>query len=232
MSLRDWRQAIRTPPAYRVGNSTLRIQTQFITVIAVIGLVALIVLYAISSYGGGTRASLTNDIRLHNEEYDHQHIIAKPRPSSSDHIQDRYNYNYTYPLSKPVKSRMGIKYRIGIISDLDTASKSESNGEASWVSYYQRGYLLWNPLTHKVSVTWDPGPAIELRSSMAQAGRGMELSELLVYDGRLLALDDRTGVIYEIVDQAKPRVVPWVLLPDGDGHVSKGLLLCTFISVN
>ncbi|KAF4513837.1 UNVERIFIED_CONTAM: hypothetical protein B566_EDAN016670 [Ephemera danica] len=224
MSLRDWRQAIRTPPAYRVGNSTLRIQTQFITVIAVIGLIALIILYGVSSYGGGSRTRFTNDLKLHNEEYDHQHVISmsQPRPSpiqNQDNNINTHYYNSTYPLTKPVKSKMGIKYRIGIISDLDTASKKEK--EDIWVSYYHRGYLLWNPVTRKVSVTWDPGP-VELSSQMAQGGRAMELSELVTFDGRLLTLDDRTGVIYEIVEHANPRVVPWVLLPDGDGRVSKG----------
>jgi soluble calcium-activated nucleotidase 1 len=231
MSLRDWRQAIRTPPAYRVGNSTLRIQTQFITVIAVIGLIALIILYAVSSYGGGSRVRFTNDLKLHNEEYDHHHVIlSQPRPSpiqiqdsSSSHIvSQNIQYNATYPLTKPIKSKIGIKYRIGIISDLDTASRREKDD--IWVSYYHRGYLLWNPTSRKVSVTWDPGP-VELSSAMAQGGRAMELSELVTFDGRLLTLDDRTGVVYEIVDHANPRVVPWVLLPDGDGHVSKGTTL-------
>lgn len=48
---------------------------------------------------------------------------------------------------------------------------------------------------------------------------GMELSELVVFNGHLYSVDDRTGVVYRIEgDQA----VPWVILPDGDGSVSKG----------
>jgi len=45
MSLREWRQAIRTPTTYRVGNSTLRIQTQFVSLVAFIGLVVLLIVY-------------------------------------------------------------------------------------------------------------------------------------------------------------------------------------------
>jgi soluble calcium-activated nucleotidase 1 len=183
---------------------------------------------------------LRTNYKIPKEEYDQlqrsiiqQHAIISNKPHPISILEnlvpsDRYNYNNTYPLTKPIKSRLGVKYRIGIISDLDTASKNEDNGEVSWISHYQRGWLQWNPATHKVSVTWDPGAPIILKSSMAQGGRGMELSELVVYDGKLLALDDRTGVIYEIVDQVKPRVVPWVLLPDGDGHVSKGEELIIF----
>jgi len=48
---------------------------------------------------------------------------------------------------------------------------------------------------------------------------GMELSELIVFNGKLYALDDRTGIIYEIIGN---RVVPWVVLADGNGQVSKG----------
>lgn len=48
----------------------------------------------------------------------------------------------------------------------------------------------------------------------------MELSELVVFDGKLLSFDDRTGLVYQIVDNNK--AIPWILLTDGDGHISKG----------
>lgn len=47
----------------------------------------------------------------------------------------------------------------------------------------------------------------------------MELSELVVFDGHLYTVDDHTGVVYRILDN---QAVPWVILPDGDGTVSKG----------
>lgn len=43
----------------------------------------------------------------------------------------------------------------------------------------------------------------------------MELSELIVFDGRLLTFDDRTGMVFEIVDD---QAVPWLLLLDGNGR--------------
>lgn len=46
-------------------------------------------------------------------------------------------------------------------------------------------------------------------------GRGMELSELVVFDGRLLTFDDRTGMVFQIIND---RAIPWLLLMDGDGR--------------
>lgn len=54
----------------------------------------------------------------------------------------------------------------------------------------------------------------------------MELSELVVFDGSLITVDDRTGVVYKII---KDQVVPWVILSDGPGDVSKGKHCCILI---
>lgn len=47
----------------------------------------------------------------------------------------------------------------------------------------------------------------------------MELSELVTFNGRILTFDDRTGMVYEIVGD---KVVPWIILMDGDGRSAKG----------
>lgn len=52
------------------------------------------------------------------------------------------------------------------------------------------------------------------------SGRGMELSELIVFNGRLYTVDDRTGIVYEITDG---KAVTWAILPDGNGKQLKGL---------
>lgn len=224
MSLRDWRQALRTPTTYRVGNSTLRIQTTFVTVIALLGLLVLIILYATSrrtqkfvSYGLGS-----NDIYR-------SHYLPQPHERLERIINheklDEY-YNATYPLTPPVHTPGGIKYRIGIISDLDTDSKSklESN---TWISYLKKGYLMWHPHTKSIEVVWDRTDPIQLKSTFGQSGRGMELSELVVFNGKLLSFDDRTGLIYEINPDAN-SAIPWVLLVDGNGMTSKGNLILQY----
>ena len=67
----------------------------------------------------------------------------------------------------------------------------------------------------------------EISAEYSFGGRGMELSELLVFNGKLYSCDDRTGIVYEVLreDANTPRVVPWVILVDGDGrNTSKGNL--------
>ena len=51
----------------------------------------------------------------------------------------------------------------------------------------------------------------------------MELSELLVFNGHLYTIDDRTGIVYEIENENK--IFPWVVLSDGNGHEIKGFLI-------
>jgi soluble calcium-activated nucleotidase 1 len=131
-----------------------------------------------------------------------------------DEVADRYND--TYPLSTPERTPQGTRYRIGVIADLDTDSRSDK--KLTWFSYMRRGHLLVSESGTKVAVEWD-AERILLESHLAEKGRGMELSELVVFNGKLYSVDDRTGVVYHI-DGSK--AVPWVILPDGDGSVSKG----------
>lgn len=198
MSLRDWRQALRTPPSYRIGNSSLRIHAKHITLILLIIATVLFILF----YSIGPASQ--RERRFEND------YTYSPRVE----IQS-VQYNSTYPLTRPIRTPTGISYRIAVISDLDTDSQDKGN---SWVAYLLKGYLNWNPSLNVVTVIWD-GAKTELKSSFSQGGRGMELSELIVFNGKLYTVDDRTGIIYEIVDN---RVVPWVVLTDGDGTASKG----------
>lgn len=125
-------------------------------------------------------------------------------------------YNDTYPLSPPEHTADGIRYRIGVIADLDTNSHSKKNN--TWFSYLKRGHLLVSDSGDRVSVEWDADTVV-LESHLSEKGRGMELSELVAFNGHLYSVDDRTGVVYRIEGD---RAVPWVILTDGDGSVSKG----------
>ncbi|XP_072240436.1 soluble calcium-activated nucleotidase 1b isoform X2 [Leuresthes tenuis] len=125
-------------------------------------------------------------------------------------------YNDTYPLSPPERTRHGVRYRIGVIADLDTASRSSK--DQTWFSYMKRGYLSVSDSADRLEVEWD-ADMVTLESHLAEKGRGMELSELVVFNGHLYSVDDRTGVVYRI---ERSQAIPWVILPDGDGSVSKG----------
>ncbi|XP_041838963.1 soluble calcium-activated nucleotidase 1b isoform X2 [Melanotaenia boesemani] len=125
-------------------------------------------------------------------------------------------YNDTYPLSPPEKTPNSIRYRIGVIADLDTASRSSK--DQTWFSYMKRGYVTVSDSTDRLEVEWD-ADTVMLESHLAEKGRGMELSDLVVFNGHLYSVDDRTGVVYRIDGS---QAIPWVILPDGDGSVSKG----------
>ncbi|XP_039974335.1 soluble calcium-activated nucleotidase 1 isoform X2 [Xiphias gladius] len=138
------------------------------------------------------------------------------RASRSDNRPSDSSYNDTYPLSPPERTPQGTRYRIGVIADLDTSSRSDK--KLTWFSYMRRGYLLVSQSGDKVAVEWDADRVV-LESHLSEKGRGMELSELVVFNGKLYSVDDRTGVVYYIDGD---KAVPWVILPDGDGSVAKG----------
>lgn len=79
-------------------------------------------------------------------------------------------YNDTYPLSPPEKTWDGIRYRIGVISDLDTESKSSK--DQTWFSYLKRGYLTVSNSADSLKVEWD-ADIIILESNLAEKGRGL-----------------------------------------------------------
>ncbi|XP_066560605.1 soluble calcium-activated nucleotidase 1-like isoform X2 [Amia ocellicauda] len=125
-------------------------------------------------------------------------------------------YNDTYPLSPAERTAQGIRYRVAVIADLDTNSRSSK--DLTWISYMRRGHVLVSESGDSVAVQWDSEDVV-LETHLAEKGRGMELSELVAFNGRLYSVDDRTGVVYHIDCN---NAIPWVILPDGDGSVSKG----------
>ncbi|XP_063309498.1 soluble calcium-activated nucleotidase 1 [Pelobates fuscus] len=125
-------------------------------------------------------------------------------------------YNDTYPLTLPQKTAEGLRYQIALIADLDTDSRSSKDN--TWFSYLKRGHLTLFNTGDQVTVEWEKED-IKLETHLAEKGRGMELSELIVFNGKLYTVDDRTGVVYRVEGN---RAVPWVILTDGDGSVDKG----------
>lgn len=79
-------------------------------------------------------------------------------------------YNDTYPLSPPEKTKNGVRYRIGVIADLDTASRSSK--DQTWFSYMKRGYLTVSESADRLAVEWDP-ETVTVESHLAEKGRGM-----------------------------------------------------------
>ncbi|CAD5229152.1 unnamed protein product [Bursaphelenchus okinawaensis] len=131
----------------------------------------------------------------------------------SKDIHHRYVYNESL-LVRPQRLPSGdIKYNIVVVTDLDHLSKNGNH----WHSYLKRGFLVMDETATKASVHWSR-PDVVLKSDMAAKGRAMELSDLVVFDGQLLSVDDRTGLIYKIMGD---QIVPWVFLNDGPGNTTK-----------
>ncbi|CAG7721507.1 unnamed protein product, partial [Allacma fusca] len=134
---------------------------------------------------------------------------------------------------QPVPTDEGFKFQLGIISDLDQRAKTkDSQGQDEWISYLLTGNLFLKYKEHgskdaKITIQWEEGKPAGLKSGLNVAGRGMELSELIVYRKELLACDDRSGVVYRILpsfgekDKVQWKVVPWVILAGGDGNSTK-----------
>ena len=82
-----------------------------------------------------------------------------------------------------------------------------------------------------MKIEWDKNEQ-EVTSSLSNGGRGMELSELTVFNGNLFTADDRTGVIYKLSQSKKGnwKVYPWVILADGNGEETKGFK-CEWMTV-
>lgn len=188
-TVHDWMQAIRRPTAYRVGNAKLHIKTRTVAYFMLFTVACLILIMNILPQNSTIRGKCD---------------YSSP-------------YDDTYPLSKPYLSNDGLTYKIAMISDLDTNSKSHKK-DNTWLSYLQTGNLTLSDDHSKVTIKLDREP-ITLTSSLSQGGRGMELSELVVFNGKLYSFDDRTGIIYFIKNKA---VYPWVLLVDGNGTSHKG----------
>ena len=115
-----------------------------------------------------------------------------------------------------------MKYKIALIADLDTDSKV-ANKSNTWRSLYKRGFFIWDT-SGKNNPSFDWTDEVEVKGTISMGGRGMELSELIVFDSRLLTVDDRTGIIYRVhLEKNKMvRLSPWVILSDGNGEETKG----------
>lgn len=195
--MHDWRKGLRTPPTYRIGNRTFRFHYHLILLALCCSSLILIFFY-------------TKPLSYP--------FNSQGKASSLTTLQSNNNYNYTYPLTVPIISDGIQTFRIGLIADLDKNSK-DPNGGNKWRSFFKKGYLSYNKDKKSVVVSFDKIEPIEIEGGYSLNGRGMELSELVTFNGRLLTFDDRTGLVYELIDN---KAIPWVLLMDGAGKKAKG----------
>ena len=138
--MQDWRQAIQIPTAYRIGNSTVRLQYQFVMGVLAVGVIALVMFYNSFSHSKPHSTFMLEKRIPPSYDSDHFHNHNLPEP--------KFSYNSTYPLTTPVRTERGVRYKIGIISDLDTSSKKDEE----WISYLKTGELFVDLEKNKVSI--------------------------------------------------------------------------------
>mmetsp|Transcript_13538 Transcript_13538/g.26881 ORF Transcript_13538/g.26881 Transcript_13538/m.26881 type:complete len:405 (+) Transcript_13538:455-1669(+) len=128
----------------------------------------------------------------------------------------------SFLMSDSVISGPEASFHIAAVADLDKRSKHDSGKE--WFSIMTPG-LLKRTSTSSYSLTWRPEDDVKLTTKHNEGGRGMELSELTVYDGRLLSFGDRTGIVFEFVKDEKKGMkgVPRFILTEGNGETDKGM---------
>ena len=82
-----------------------------------------------------------------------------------------------------------VQYRIAAVADRDENSKLDA---VTWASFLKTGTLTYHA-DRTVSVKWDKD-VVTLKSHISEKGRGVELSELIVFNGKLYTIDDRSGI--------------------------------------
>lgn len=121
------------------------------------------------------------NLQMHSDDDDH--IFSDNNRQTARGIARRQRretpYNDTYPLSPPQKTKNGLRYRIGVIADLDTASRSAK--EQTWFSYMKRGYLTVSDSADRLEVEWDPD-TVTLESHLAEKGRGRVIKDTYLSD--------------------------------------------------
>jgi len=146
----------------------------------------------------------------------------------------RKPYNARYPLTAPV-----LKFRIGVVSDLDKDTKETKDGQDEFHAFLNEGNLLVqqntdDPKKSNITVEWDEKKIHDIRSKLNWGGRGLELSTLNVFNGNLYACDDKTGIVFELpLNETDNDIVPvpWVILADGAGNGSISGFKCEWATI-
>ena len=113
------------------------------------------------------------------------------------------------PLSSPLS-----RVRLALVADPDKASR---RGE-EWVTVLREGELVMQG--DGVEITWEEEQ--EISNNLAAGGRAMELSELIMFEDKLVTVDDKTGVVYRLANTSGLTPVPWVILSSGPGNRTRG----------
>jgi soluble calcium-activated nucleotidase 1 len=116
-------------------------------------------------------------------------------------------------------------WKFAALTDLDQLSKVEGSKKPTWQSFILPGVLKRTGASN-YEITFFETEYRSLKTEHNEAGRGAEFSELTLYDHRLLTFDDRTGEVFEILNDSSGSnsiVVPRFIITEGDGDLAKGM---------
>lgn len=114
-------------------------------------------------------------------------------------------------------------YRFSAVTDLDQKSLVPDSRKPEFRSFFLPG-ILKRTGTNQYDITFEHPRTLVTKHN--EAGRGAEFSELTLYNDRLLTFDDRTGDVFEIINNAEgtaSEVVPRFVITEGEGDTDKGM---------
>lgn len=125
----------------------------------------------------------------------------------------------------------GDRFEFVIVSDMDGDTPREAR--YGFVSHLRHGTLVREGDGQYVIEWKEKGPGVPLRSKLHKKNRGMELSEMEIFEGKVIAADDRTGILYHVKHPFGSHAVvdPWIQLYDGDGKARNGGFKCEWTVV-
>ncbi|CAJ0590934.1 unnamed protein product [Cylicocyclus nassatus] len=153
-------------------------------------------------------------------------LIASVLSENEDAIQHAllraraYRYGNEAVRSAPFiggTSKRPTAFDLIVITDSDKKARIE---KYQWEAVRRRGTLLLSPDWQEAQVEWMRKSDVHIQSLYSYKGRGMEMSDLVKFNGHILAPDDKTGIIFAIEND---KAVPWVILSSGSGNSTQGM---------
>jgi len=115
-------------------------------------------------------------------------------------------------------------FKFAAVTDLDELTRVKESKKPMFKSILLPGTIQRDPQTDLYTIQFDETRT--LLSKHNEGGRGMELSELTIYQNRLLSFDDRTGDVFELLNTkqgTETYVVPRFVITEGQGDTDKGM---------
>ncbi|XP_053991367.1 apyrase-like isoform X2 [Hylaeus volcanicus] len=106
-----------------------------------------------------------------------------------------------------------------MVADRDQQTLVSKEFPLMFRTYMFGGRLFWNATLKQYSIQFN-AERVTVQSMYNEGGRGLELSELIFFDKKLLTFDDRTGILYEYLQNG--ALLPKMILTETKNS-SKGM---------